>query len=130
FMRDPRTLRVMVRVVDVKPIDPAKPPALLDLSRLGGGAGLAGFEPGRFHGLDSVLGKLGYYFPLGTHAELELSAEVGAVSGDVWHETRMDRPEHSYTVMLRPRTRVAPLGAVGVSWSREKVRVGFSIGGV
>ena len=52
------------------------------------------------------------------------------MSNDVWRETRMDRLEHSYTVMLRPRTQTAPLGAIGVSWSREKVRLGFSLGGV
>lgn len=130
FMRDPRTLRLAVRIVDVEPTDGSPPPTVADLSRLGGSAGLAGFEPGRFHGLDLIVAKLGYYFPLAEFVELEVAAEAGAVSGDVWHATRLDRLEQSYSVMLRPRTRVAPLGAVGVSWSRETVRVGFTLGGV
>lgn len=130
FMRDPRTIRLSARVVDVAPFDGARPPTLLDLSRLGGGAGLAGFEPGRFHGLDLFVARLGYLFPIAQYAELEIASEAGMVSGDVWRETRLDGLEQSYTVMLRPRTERAPLGAVGVSWSRESVRVGFSLGGV
>jgi hypothetical protein len=130
FMRDPRTLRLSMRVADVKPADPARPPTLLDVSQLGGGAGLAGFEPGRFHGLDALAAKLGYYFPLAAYVELEVAVEAGAVSGDVWRETRMDRLERSYTVMLRPRNKLAPFGAVGVSWSREGARAGFALGGV
>jgi hypothetical protein len=130
FMRDPRTLRLAARVVDIKPFDPMRPPAPFDLSHLGAGAGLAGFEPGRFHGLDLLLVKLDYIFPLVEYAELQLSTEVGAVSGDVWHETRVDRLERSYSVMLRPRSHRAPLGAFGVSWSREETRVSVSLGGV
>lgn len=130
FMRDPRTIRVAARVVDVAPFDRTRPPALFDLSTLGGGAGLAGFEPGRFHGLDLVVAELGYLFPVGQYAELEVSTELGSISDDVWRATRMDRLEQSYGVMLRPRTEKAPLGALGVHWSREGVRFGLSLGGV
>ena len=130
FMRDPRTLRLSGRVVDVEPFDQARPPAPFDLPHLGSSAGLAGFEPGRFHGLDLLLVKLDYIFPLVEYAELELSAEVGAVSGDVWRETRVDRLERSYGVLIRPRTHRVPLGAFGVCWSREGARVRYSLGGV
>ena len=130
FMRDPRTLRFGVRVVDIEPRDRDHPPALFDLSRLGGGAGLPGFEPGRFHGLDLVVARFGYCFPLAEFAELELSTEAGTVTDDVWRQPRLDHLEHSYSVMFRPRTKLAPLGAVGVSWSRETTRLVFSLGGV
>ena len=130
FMRDPRTLRLGARLVDVEPLDPTRPPRLFDLSHLGGGAGLAGFEPGRFHDLDLLVVKLSYLFPLVEYGEIELSTDVGAVSGDVWRELRLDRLERSYSVTIRPRTHSAPLGALGVSWSREGTRVRVSLGGV
>ncbi|HKQ57228.1 MAG TPA: hypothetical protein VJY35_05115 [Candidatus Eisenbacteria bacterium] len=130
FMRDPRTLRLGARVVDIRPFDPAQPPMPFDLSHLGGRAGLAGFETGRFHGLDLLVVNLGYIFPLTQYAELELATELGSVSDDLWHETRLDGLEHSYSVMFRPRSKTAPLGAIGVSWSREATRVRVSLGGV
>jgi hypothetical protein len=131
FMRDPRTLRLSVRVVDIQPLDPSRPPLLHDLSRLGGGtAGLAAFEPGRFHDLDLLMVKLGYIFPLVEYGELELSTEIGTVSGDVWNETRIDRLEGTYSVVVRPRTHSAPLGAIGLSWGREGARLRLSLGGV
>ena len=130
FMRDPRTLRVSARVVDVRPFDRARPPAPFDLSHLGGGAGLAGFEPGRFHGLDLLLARLDYIFPLVEYAELQLTSEVGAVSGDVWRDMRLDRLERSYGVTLRFRSHSAPLAALGVHRSHETTRVSFSLGGI
>ena len=130
FMRDPRTLRLGARVVDVDPLDPTRPPRVFDLSHLGGGAGLAGFEPGRFHDLDLLVVELSYLFPLVEYGEVELSTEVGAVSGDVWRELRLDQLERSYSVTIRPRSHSAPLGALGVSWGREGTRVRVSLGGV
>ena len=130
FMRDPRTLRLNVRLVDIQPLDPSRPPPLYDLSRLGGGIGLGAFEPGRFHDLDLLVVKLGYIFPLVEYGELELSSEIGAVSGDVWNETRIDRLERTYSVVLRPRSHTAPIGSIGLSWGREGTRVRASLGGV
>lgn len=130
FMRDPRTLRLAARVVDIAPFDGSAPPSLFDLSRLGGRAGLAGFEPGRFHDLDLVLLRLDYIFPLVEYAEMQLVTELGAVSGDVWRATRGDRLEPSYGVLVRPRMHTAPLGALGVNWSREGARFTFTLGGV
>ena len=130
FMRDPRTLRLIARVVDIQPRDASRPPLLNDLSRLGGGAGLGAFEPGRFHDLDLLLVKFAYIFPLVEYGELEISTDIGAVSGDVWNTTRIDQLERTYSVILRPRSHRAPLGSIGVSWGREGARVRMSLGGV
>jgi hypothetical protein len=130
FMRDPRTLRLLVRLVDIQPLDPSRPPLLNDLSWLGGGIGLGAFAPGRFHDLDLFVAQLGYIFPLVEYAELELSTEIGTVSGDVWSDLRIDRLEHTYSVVLRPRSHAAPLGTIGLSWGREGVRMRMSLGGV
>jgi hypothetical protein len=129
FMRDPRTLRLLVRLVDIQPLDPSRAPQLYDLSRLGGGIGLGAFEPGRFHDLDLLVVKLGYIFPLVEYGELELATEIGAVSGDVWNETRIDRLEHTYSVILKPRSHSVPLGSIGFSWGREGARLRASLGG-
>jgi hypothetical protein len=130
FMRDPRTLRLHVRLVDIQPLDPSRLPQLYDLSRAGGGIGLGAFEPGRFHDLDLLVVELGYIFPLVQYGELQLATEIGAVSGDVWNETRIDRLEHMYSVILRPRSHSGALGEIGLSWGREGVRMRMSLGGV
>jgi hypothetical protein len=130
FMRDPRTLRLIARVVDIQPRDESRPPALNDLSRLGGSAGLGAFEPGRFHDLDLVVVKLAYIFPVVEYGEIELATDVGGVFSDVWSVTRIDQLEQTYSVILRPRSHRAPLGAIGVSWGREGVRMRLSLGGV
>jgi hypothetical protein len=130
FMRDPRTLRVVARLVDIQPLDSARPPLLHDLSWLGGGVGLGAFGVGRFHDLALLVVKLGYIFPLVRYGELEVATEVGTISGDVWSDTRIDGLERTYSVVLRPRSLSAPLGAIGVSWGREGARMRLSLGGV
>ena len=129
FRRDPRSFRLALRVVD-EHTDGT--PALLpsDLTGLGGNRGLAGFEPGRFHDLDALVGKLSYLFPVITRLELDLHVEAGNVYGDVWRDPGLGRLEHSYGVALRPRADNAVLGSVGVDWSRETVRIRYSVGGV
>ena len=130
FMRDPRTFRLIARVVDMEPLDATRPPLLNDLSRLGGGAGLGAFEPGRFHDLDLIVVKFAYIFPVVEYGEIEVATDIGAVSGDVWNEPRFDQLERTYSVILRPRSHRAPLGAIGVSWGREGARIRLSLGGV
>ena len=44
--------------------------------------------------------------------------------------TRIADLEHSFGVALRPRLETAPLGAIGVDWSKETVRIRYSLGGV
>ncbi len=129
FMRDPRTLRLALRVLDNRPTTSGAV-LLEDLAELGGARGLSGFEPGRFHDLGLVLGRLSYVFPLAEHFEFDLHAEAGGVYPDVWKDARLKTLKNSYGVALRPRTRSAPLGAVGVDWSAETVRLRYSIGGV
>jgi len=48
----------------------------------------------------------------------------------VWNDTRIDGLERTYSVILRPRSHRAPLGAIGVSWGREGARIRLSLGGV
>ncbi|HYM82091.1 MAG TPA: hypothetical protein VEY91_11870 [Candidatus Limnocylindria bacterium] len=129
FMRDPRTIRLGWVVVDQ---DAASDSVLLlpDLARLGGAQGLAGFEPGRFHHRDALAMKLSYIFPMAEHFEFDLHTEVGGVYADVMEDPRLDDLETSYGVALRPRSKETVLGSIGVDWSREKVRIRYSLGGV
>jgi hypothetical protein len=128
FHRDPRTLRLAVRAVNHQ-ASGSGVFLLYDLAHLGGREGLAGFEPGRFHGSDMIVGKLSYIFPLAKHLEFDVHAEAGNVY-DRLEDARFDTLEHSYGVALRPRLETAPLGQIGVDWSDETVRVRFSFGGV
>lgn len=128
FGRDPRTLRLLLRVMDQK-LDGDGVFLLPDLARLGGSAGLAGFEPGRFHGTDLAFGRLSYIFPLAKHFEFDLHAEAGSVFGDL-ADARIRDFRHVFGLALRPRLETAPLGLIGVEWSKETVRFGFTIGGV
>jgi len=57
-------------------------------------------------------------------------APVDTIISHLRNATRGDRLERSYSVLLRPRMHTAPLGAIGVSWSRESTRFTFSLGGV
>jgi hypothetical protein len=129
FWRDPRTLRLYARTQRLDPLDDGRSPAIPDLPALGGSDGLGGFEPARFHDLSSVLARLSYVFPLAQHFELDAHVEAGGVFPAI-SQARADELETSYGLLLRPRTRFAPIGVVGVQWSHESVRVRYSIGGV
>jgi hypothetical protein len=126
---DPRTLRLAVRVVD-QTLDSGGGTFLVsDYRTLGGSEGLAGFEPGRFHDIDLVVGRLSYIFPLGKNLEFDLHVESGGVFPALG-AVRADRLRHSYGGLLRVRADAGMLGAVGFEWSREAARLKFSIGGV
>ncbi len=129
FMRDPRTIRLSARATHQE-VSGGTPMQLADLSTLGGSRGLRGFEPGRFHDLDLLVGEIAYVFPLAQHVELEVHGELGNVYGDVLEDPTWRSLRTSYGVQLRPRTPLAPLGMLGVDWSRETVRLRYSIGGV
>ena len=77
FKVDPRTVRLMVRLVDQNLDAGVIQP--LDLNTLGGNVGLAGFEGQRFHDLDLGLARLTYLFPVGKHLEMDVHTEVGSV---------------------------------------------------
>ena len=129
FWRDPRTFRLAVRVVDNRP-DASGILLPADLASLGGSRGLNGFEPGRFHGADLALGRLVYLFPLATRFELDVHAELGNVYGDVWRDAKLNGLRSSYGIALRPRADHFIMGAVGVEWSTDTVRLRYSLGGV
>ena len=129
FWRDPRTLRFYGRVVDQTNVDGAGLFLLSDLATLGGHEGLSGFEPGRFRDADLVLGRITYIFPIVRYLETDLHAEGGSVTGRL-EEARLADLRSSYGVAIRVRNAFAPLASFGADWSREKLRLRFSIGGV
>src|SRR5262245_26191219 len=130
FMRDPRSIRFSLRGSHQDVTNRSEAMRVYDLSGLGGGRGLYGFEPGRFKDLDMVVGQVSYIFPLAQHFELDVHTELGNVYRDVFEAPTWNSLRQSYGVQLRPRTATSPLGFVGVDWSNEGVRFRFSIGGV
>ena len=130
FMRDPRTVRVMVKFVDQVVTEGAERFVVADLVKLGGAQGLWGFEPGRFHDLDAFLTRAAYVFPLSRRFEINLHAEGGAVYHDVWENLSLDTWEHSWGAYLRARTKTQPVASFGADFSREGFRIRYSIGNV
>ncbi len=128
WWRDPRTLRLRLRTVAVRPDDAAGTVPLPELARLGASAGLAGFEPGRFHDTHSLLAKLSYLFPLARFFEFDVHAETGGVFPNFGSAPRFDDLATSVGVALRPRGARSVMGKFGVDVSRESVRFGFTLG--
>jgi len=130
IMRDPRTIRVMGRIIDVGVSNGLDRMEEMDLSRLGGSqVGLGGFPAGRFHDLDAVYGRILYIFPLVRRLEVELHAETGEVTSDVWRDSRFDKLAFSSGFAFRARSHVRPIGRFGFDFSREGYFLHFSIGG-
>jgi hypothetical protein len=130
FMRDARTIRLMVRLTD-QTVGSGRDHFLLsDMARLGGRDGLAGFGPGRFHDLDLLHTRLMYIFPLARLFELEAHSEWGAVYPDVWKDAKFRTLKNSYGLSLRGRSGAAPYGALGFDVSSEGLRVRYALGGV
>lgn len=130
FWRDPRTIRFEVNALDNEVTSRVERFLPSDLAVLGGGRGLNGYEPQRWHDLDGVVGKVSYIFPLQQHFEFDVHVEAGGVYEDLQRDAKFNTLVMSYGVALRPRTKFAPLGYVGLDWSPETVRFRFSIGGV
>ena len=130
FGRSARTFRLLLRAVDNEVSAGSAEFDPFDYARLGGSEGLAGFQPRRFHDLDAFSGRLTYLFPLTQHFEMALFGEGGNVYRDLQNDARLAGLEASYGIEFRPRTKLAPLGAIGASWSREGTRFTFSLGGV
>jgi hypothetical protein len=129
FGRDPHTLRLALTAVDQK-LDVAGGTFLLgDLQSLGGSAGLAGFEYGRFRDFDLLLAKLSYIFPLVKNLEFDLHTESGGVYPGLM-EARIATFKRSFGAALRFRTEAAMFGAVGCDWSSERTRLWLSLGGI
>jgi hypothetical protein len=130
FWRDPRTFRLYGRVVDQHiPTNPNGIFLIPDLSVLGGREGLNGYESGRFRDSDLVMTRFSYIFPVARYLEMDIHHERGGVFPAV-ESARIDKLKQSTGVALRVRSVRAPLGWIGVDWGPEKIRFGFSIGGV
>ena len=130
FMRDPRTIRLMVRVIDQRIGSGGDHFLPTDLARLGGQDGLAGFGSGRFHDLDLLHTRLMYVFPLARLFEFEVHSEWGGVYHDVWSDAKLRTLKHSVGLSLRFRDEAAPRGALGFDASSEGVRIRYALGGV
>lgn len=129
FGRDARTLRLALTAVDQRLDDAGGTFLIGDLRSLGGSAGLAGYESGRFRDLDLMLARLSYIVPLAKSLEFDLHTESGAVSPDL-RRARVADFRNSYGAALRLRTEAVMLGAVGFDWSSEAGRLWFALGGV
>lgn len=130
FMRDPRTLRFMVRAVD-QSISSGRDRFLLsDMASLGGSEGLAGFDAGRFHDLDLLHTKVTYIFPIVRRLEIDLHSEWGGVYDNVWGDPQLSTLKNSYGFALRGRMRRGSFGSVGMDFSRETTRLRFALGAV
>ncbi len=129
FMRDPRTVRLLVHATDLQAGEHADRLLLSDLSTLGGQAGLGGYEAGRFHDMDLLLTRLDYVFPLQRRFEVDLHSEWGGVYADLWNDPKPNTLHHSFGFELRVRNDQKPRAAIGCDFSRESVRIRYSIGG-
>ena len=126
---DPRTFRLTLTAVDqILDSGPGRF-QMNDYVRLGGNVGLAGFEPGRFSGIDMALGKLSYIFPLSKNLEMDLHAEAGGVYENL-KDARVETIKKSYGALLRVRSSYAVFGYVGFDWSEEQTRFRFTIGAI
>jgi hypothetical protein len=128
FMRDPRTVRVRLRLVDVDAGRNAGQMLPSDMSRLGGRDGLSGYSPGRFHDLDLLVARFMYVFPLARLAEAELHSEWGAVYPDVWKDAKPNTLRSSFGISLRGRSERAPRGELGIDFSPEGFRMSYTFG--
>jgi len=68
-------------------------------------------------------------FPVGKHLEMDVHTELGSVYRDLWRDAKWSNLRNSYGFALRPRSDTAVLGAIGIDWSVERVRVLWSLGG-
>jgi hypothetical protein len=130
FGRNPRTLRLMARVVDQSITSGADRMLMTDLSTLGGTTGLAGFTQGRFYDVDLLHVKASYIFPLSRRLEMDVHSEWGSVYGDVWQDAKFTHLENSYGVSLRAVYFTGPFASLGLNFSHEGARISYSLGRV
>jgi hypothetical protein len=129
FRRDPRTLRLLVRTTDIRVSSGRERLLVSDLSTLGGRPGLGGYPAGRFHDLDLFLARLNYIFPLSRRLEMDLHSEWGDVYPDVWSDAKLDALHHSFGFAFRVRDQNVPRASIGLDFSREAIRLRYSVGG-
>lgn len=130
FMRNPRTVRVLLRLLDQDVIANGDRMMPADMATLGGKPGLAGYGHGRFHDLDLLHLRTAYLFPIARRLEIDLHSEWGAVYSEVWQDAKLNTLRESFGVSLRGRYDVVPVASIGLDFSREAVRVSFAVGGL
>jgi len=128
FFRDPRTVRLMVRVVDQRPDAGSAPLLPSELAMLGDREGLAGFDKGRFRDLDLALGRISYIIPVSRRLELDTHTDWGSVYHDVWTDARFSNLEHSFGFSLRGRYELGVLASIGADFSNEGYRLNYTLG--
>lgn len=128
FMRDPRSLRLTLDVVDNELGRGADRFLVSDLARLGGANGLAGYEPHRFHDLDAMNLRAAYVFPLSQHFEFDLHADAGGAFASLQDDFRPNRLRQSAGFALRGRTAYAVVAQLGFDFSPEAARFVFALG--
>lgn len=128
FGRNPRTLRLLARVMDQAITQGADRMLMADYATLGGTTGLAGFHQGRFYDVDLLHVKASYVFPISRRLELDVHSEWGSVYQDVWRDAKFTNLENSYGVSLRAIYLSGPFATLGLNFSREGARVSYSFG--
>jgi hypothetical protein len=127
FMREPRTVRIGVRAAGLR--GGGDRVLVSDLPSLGGAAGLAGFDAGRFRDRNSLVARISYVFPLLWRAEIDAHFEAGGVYADLAEDPKLRTLATSCGITLRPRSREAPLAQFGLDASRDGARFVFALGG-
>jgi hypothetical protein len=130
IMRDPRTVRLKLKLTDVDVSAGEDQFLPSDMSRLGGRHGVSGYGSGRFHDLDMLCTKVMFLIPLARWFEADLHSEWGAVYSDIWKEAKPGTLKSSFGFSLRGRSSVTALGSVGVDFSRDGARIRYAFGDV
>ena len=128
FMRDPRTLRLTLTVTDDELGSGGDRFLVSDLARLGGAAGLAGYEPHRFHDVDAMNVRLAYVFPISQHFEFDLHGDAGGTFASLQDDLRPNRLRQSAGFALRGRNAMSVLAQLGFDISPETARFVFALG--
>lgn len=129
FGRDPRTFRLALTAVD-QTLDASNGTFLVgDLQSLGGSAGIAGYQSGRFRDHDLIHARLSYIYPLVKNLEVDLHTETGGVYPGL-SSARLSALKSSFGTALRIRSTTRMLGAIGCDWSSEQARIWLAVGGV
>jgi hypothetical protein len=130
WMRDPRSLRLMARVVHQDVNSGRSSMLVSDLMTLGGREGLGGYEPGRFRDVDLLLTRAQWVFPIARRVETELHSDWGNVYPNVWEDAAFRSLRNSVGFSFRGRYERGVLMSLGMDFSPEVWRVRYSIGGV
>jgi hypothetical protein len=71
-----------------------------------------------------------YIFPLVRRLEMDVHSEWGNVFSDVWGDLSPRTLKNSYGFALRGRLKDRSVGAIGMDFSTDQVRVRLSLGTV